>query len=77
MSERPPGKGGPEEGTPEYDWLYGKGGKGSPPPGGRPDESEVCGWAGIIRVASGPSLARSCFGTMRVASSGRAVPREP
>jgi LCP family protein required for cell wall assembly len=33
MSERPPGKGGPEEGTPEYDWLYGKGGKGSPPPG--------------------------------------------
>jgi LCP family protein required for cell wall assembly len=29
MAERPPGKGGPEEGTPEYDWLYGKGGKGS------------------------------------------------
>lgn len=33
MAERPPGKGGPEEGTPEYDWLYGKGGKGSPPAG--------------------------------------------
>ena len=33
MAERPPGKGGPEEGTPEYDWLYGKGGKGSPAAG--------------------------------------------
>ncbi|MBA3781005.1 LCP family protein [Nocardioides sp. InS609-2] len=31
MAERPPGKGGPEEGTPEYNWLYGKG-NDSPPP---------------------------------------------
>lgn len=30
MASRPPGKGGPEEGTPEYNWLYGKGG-GTPP----------------------------------------------
>ena len=30
MAGRPPGKGGPEEGTPEYDWLYG--GTGAPPP---------------------------------------------
>ncbi|MCW2835544.1 MAG: LytR family transcriptional regulator [Nocardioides sp.] len=27
MAQRPPGKGGPEEGTPEYEWLYGS--KGS------------------------------------------------
>jgi LCP family protein required for cell wall assembly len=51
MAERPPGKGGPEEGTPEYDWLYGKGGAGSPSAGsadatrmvptqGRPRERE-------------------------------------
>jgi len=26
MTDRPRGSGGPEEGTPEYDWLYGKGG---------------------------------------------------
>ncbi|WP_426245427.1 LCP family protein [Nocardioides sp. LHG3406-4] len=31
MAGRPPGKGGPEEGTPEYDWLYGKGHDGPPP----------------------------------------------
>lgn len=37
MAERPPGKGGPAEGTPEYDWLYGKGGKGAPPAG--PDDA--------------------------------------
>ncbi|HET8970814.1 MAG TPA: LCP family protein [Candidatus Nanopelagicales bacterium] len=29
MSERPPGKGGPEEGTPEYNWLYGGRGQAS------------------------------------------------
>ena len=32
MAERPRGNGGPQEGTPEYNWLYGKKGKGSPPP---------------------------------------------
>jgi LCP family protein required for cell wall assembly len=32
MSERPPGNGGPAEGTPEYNWLYGKKGQ-APPPG--------------------------------------------
>ncbi len=31
MAERPPGKGGPAEGTPEYNWLYGKGNDGPPP----------------------------------------------
>jgi len=30
MAQRPPGKGGPDDGKPEFDWLYG--GKGSPPP---------------------------------------------
>ena len=30
MAERPPGKGGPEEGTPEYDWLYGSRGSARP-----------------------------------------------
>ena len=30
MATRPPGNGGPEEGTPEYNWLYG-GGDGPPP----------------------------------------------
>lgn len=30
MKDRPRGNGGPEEGTPEYDWLYGKGGTGGP-----------------------------------------------
>ncbi len=30
MAERPPGKGGPEEGTPEYDWLYGSRGTARP-----------------------------------------------
>ena len=30
MKDRPRGNGGPEEGTPEYDWLYGKGGTRGP-----------------------------------------------
>lgn len=30
MADRPPGSGGPEEGTPEYNWLYGKGGPDTP-----------------------------------------------
>ncbi|MEO5854169.1 MAG: LCP family protein [Nocardioides sp.] len=30
MKDRPRGNGGPEEGTPEYDWLYGKGGARGP-----------------------------------------------
>lgn len=32
MASRPPGKGGPEEGTPEYNWLYGSSGSGSGQP---------------------------------------------
>lgn len=40
MASRPPGKGGPEEGTPEYDWLYGSGGiRGQRE--SRPDETRV------------------------------------
>ena len=48
MAQRPPGKGGPEEGTPEYDWLYGaKGAARSDdatrmmPTQGRPEETRV------------------------------------
>ena len=32
MSDRPRGSGGPREGTPEYNWLYGKKGASGPPP---------------------------------------------
>jgi LCP family protein required for cell wall assembly len=49
MADRPRGNGGPEDGTPEYNWLYGK---GSSAPGGqdatravpqqqRPDETQI------------------------------------
>ncbi|WP_310529860.1 LCP family protein [Nocardioides sp.] len=52
MAQPPPGKGGPEEGTPEYDWLYGSRGTARPDdatrmvpkqdqPGARPDETRV------------------------------------
>ncbi|WP_107705628.1 LCP family protein [Nocardioides allogilvus] len=52
MAERPPGKGGPEEGTPEYDWLYGSRGTARPDDatrmvpqqdraGERPDETRI------------------------------------
>jgi LCP family protein required for cell wall assembly len=46
MTERPPGSGPPEEGTPEYDWLYGSGGAApgkhrtaSEAPDGAPDDA--------------------------------------
>ena len=29
MADRPRGNGGPEDGTPEYNWLYGNKGAGS------------------------------------------------
>lgn len=32
MSDRPRGNGGPPEGSPEYNWLYGKKGSSGPPP---------------------------------------------
>lgn len=32
MSDRPRGSGGPPEGSPEYNWLYGKKGSSGPPP---------------------------------------------
>ena len=35
MADRPRGNGGPEEGTPEYNWLYGNKGAGSSPGGRR------------------------------------------
>jgi LCP family protein required for cell wall assembly len=52
MAERPPGKGGPEEGTPEYDWLYGSRGTSRPDdatrmvpkqdhPGDQPDQTRM------------------------------------
>jgi LCP family protein required for cell wall assembly len=52
MAERPPGKGGPEEGTPEYDWLYGSRGTARPDdatrmvpkqdhPGDQPDQTRM------------------------------------
>lgn len=36
MADRP--RGGPEEGTPEYNWLYGKRGSGAPAAGGEPGD---------------------------------------
>ncbi|PUA81938.1 LCP family protein [Nocardioides currus] len=52
MAQPPPGKGGPEEGTPEYDWLYGSRGSARPDdatrmvpkqprPSASPDETRV------------------------------------
>lgn len=47
MTDRPRGEGAPEEGTPDYHWLYGGGGDASAGPGGeaprepRPDETRV------------------------------------
>lgn len=52
MAERPKGSGGPEKGTPEYDWLYGARGSSRPDdatrmvptqgrPAERPDETQV------------------------------------
>ncbi|MGI8646443.1 MAG: LCP family protein, partial [Nocardioides sp.] len=65
MSTRPRGSGGPEEGTPEYDWLYGKGGArasddatrvipsaGTP----RPDQTRVM--PVVPRAAEGPTPRR-------------------
>jgi LCP family protein required for cell wall assembly len=39
MADRPPGNGGPAEGTPEYNWLYGNKGAGSSP--GGPDSTRA------------------------------------
>jgi len=44
LSDRPRGSGTPQEGTPEYDWLYGQGGK--PTPG---DQTRVVPQAGTPR----------------------------
>lgn len=41
MSPRPPGRGGPEEGTPEYDWLYGSSGTARPDDATRPGPAET------------------------------------
>ncbi len=44
MAERPPGNGGPAEGTPEYNWLYGKSGSDKPAGSGAdgdPDATRV------------------------------------
>ncbi len=51
MADRPRGNGGPDEGTPEYNWLYGNKGAGSAPGGQdatravpqqpRPDQTQV------------------------------------
>jgi LCP family protein required for cell wall assembly len=45
MTDRPRGSGGPEEGTPEYDWLYGPGG----PRGSADDETRVMPSSGASR----------------------------
>ncbi len=46
MKNRPRGSGVPEEGTPEYEWLYGKSGTGGSPAG---DETRVVPTAGTPR----------------------------
>lgn len=71
MAQPPPGKGGPEEGTPEYEWLYGS--KGSPPSEdptpvapvrARPDETRVM-----------PSQARPAASSSRPSSSPPSTPK--
>ena len=70
MAQRPPGKGGPEEGTPEYEWLYGS--KGSAraddatrvvPTQGRSEETRVM-----------PAQPRPSGSSGRPAGSGRGTP---
>ena len=41
MADRPRGNGGPEDGTPEYNWLYGRKGKAGPSEHGDPDATRV------------------------------------
>ena len=79
MAQRPPGTGGPEEGTPEYDWLYGaKGGARAddatrmvptqtPAGSGRPDETRVM----PAQPSAGGSAARP---TARGAKTPSAAP---
>ena len=70
MAQRPPGKGGPEEGTPEYEWLYGS--KGSAraddatrvvPTQGRSEETRVM-----------PAQPRPSGSSGRPPGSGRGTP---
>ena len=41
MADRPRGNGGPEDGTPEYNWLYGRKGKAGASEGGDPDATRA------------------------------------
>ena len=41
MADRPRGNGGPEDGTPEYNWLYGRKGRSGPSDGSDPDATRV------------------------------------
>ncbi len=73
MAQRPPGKGGPEEGTPEYEWLYGSQGSSRPddatrvvPTQGRPDETRVM-----------PAQPRPAASSQRAASTGRTPQPSP
>ena len=76
MAERPPGKGGPEEGTPEYDWLYGKGGKGSPP-AGSDDATRMVPTRGRSGARERPDETRVMPAQPRTSSGGGTAARRP
>ncbi len=76
MAERPPGKGGPAEGTPEYDWLYGKGGKGSPPAGSA-DATRMVPTRGRSGERERPDATRVMPAQPRTSSGGGRPPAGP
>ncbi|KRF29398.1 LCP family protein [Nocardioides sp. Soil805] len=76
MAERPPGKGGPEEGTPEYDWLYGKGGKGSPS-AGSDDATRMVPTRGRSGERPRPDETRVMPAQPRTSSGGNRPPGGP
>ena len=70
MADRPRGRGGPEEGTPEYDWLYGS--RGRTGPGGPDDETQV-----IRRPEDGAEQTRRMPAVGPAGSTGAASARGP
>ena len=75
MADRPSGN-GPDEGSPEYDWLYGK--RGSRPAGRRPpaDDATQAVPGGPDRTRMMPVVPRS-HEAGRGRSGGPATPRQP
>ncbi|MGZ4487026.1 MAG: LCP family protein [Nocardioides sp.] len=72
MADRPRGNGGPEDGTPEYNWLYGKKGASSSDPDAtravpqqpRPDQTQIM-----------PAASREARGRQAATGSGRPTAR--